>query len=327
MKYNQPFISVVTPSLNQGRFLKKNIENIRSQESDSVEHIIIDGGSTDETLDMLQSCRHAIWVSEQDRGQAEALNKGISMARGEWIVWINSDDFLLPGALQKFIDYIDTKPDARFVYSNCTFVDENNTVLGQRKAQYRPDTFYYWWKPHGAGFAQPGTFFRKSLWEQYGPFDETLHYMMDYDFWLRIHENVRFDYLDDCLAAYRVHGDAKTALGWRPFVEEGITVSRRFWQNRKGIQKTQVKMQLAYMYAQQLMTEGMRCRRRGDKVQARQLWSKALATNPVVFLSFTHMRFRLWQFLGDSRYHALSNKIPGLKKLENVFEEREYHRL
>ena len=327
MVHSNNMISVVTPSFNQGRFILKTIESVRDQGVDNIEHIVVDGGSTDETVAILESFPHLRWTSEPDRGQADALNKGLSRARGQWIVWINSDDYLLPGALEKFVTFIETQPGARFVYSNCTFVDENNRTVEKRRACYDPGCFCYWWKEGGAGFAQPGTFFHRSLWLEYGPFNVALQYMMDYDFWLKLHGRVRFYHLDEDLAVYRLHRQAKTFHGWRPFVEEGIQITRKHRTGQGCWLRCKTAWMLKYMYGMQLMCEGMRSWERGSKKEAWKLWVRSWAANPAAFVSLTHMRFRLRQITGPRLYARLCRKVPDLQKLEKTLRHDAYKKI
>jgi glycosyltransferase involved in cell wall biosynthesis len=277
--------SVITPSFNQGRFIRANIESVLAQGRSDVEHIVVDGGSTDETVQILKEYSHLKWVSEKDRGQSDALNKGIAMAQGEWIVWINSDDYLLPDALNNFARFAQANPSVRFAYSNMVFVDENGADLSRRKVTYRPDntTLYYWWRG-GVGFGQPGSFFRRSLWTRYGPFDAALHYTMDYDFWLKMSQHVPFLYLDAYLAAYRLHGASKTLEGWRPFLLEKMRVARRYWDARGGWRKWAFRFLLPLVFSKKAVLEGLLAWDDGDRTRARTLWREAFRSQPLGFL-------------------------------------------
>jgi glycosyltransferase involved in cell wall biosynthesis len=279
---NSPFISVVTPSFNQGEFIRKNLESVREQNFDGVEHIVIDGGSKDQTTEILKEYPEVQWVSEPDQGQTDALNKGIEKARGEWICWINSDDYLLPGALESFEAFVREHPEAEFVYSDCVFVDEKGEVIEKRPANYtgEKEFLYTWWRG-GSGFAQPGTFFRRKLWERFGPFDISLHYTMDYDFWLKISDEVDFLYLPAELATYRLHGSAKTSEGWDPFVREKIQVARRHWDKKGVCPKWKYRYLLSMMWGKKQTWEGVRRWKAGHRKEAFQRWWCALQSNPL----------------------------------------------
>jgi len=306
-------ISVVTPSFNQGRFIRKNIESVLEQRLDGVEHIVADGGSSDETIGVLKEYSHLRWISEKDHGQSDALNKGIAMARGDWIAWVNSDDYLLPGALAKLAAFVAQRPGAQFVYSNCLFTDEGEVEVGRHKANYSLDGFYYWWRG-AANFPQPGSFFKKELWEKLGPFDVNLHYTMDYDFWLKLSGNVEFHYLDDWLVAYRLHGESKTGRGNLPFFKEKIAVTRRYWDARGGWRRWQFRFLLHLAYGRQLMLEGIRRWEAGRKGKAWRLWIESYARNPLCLFAYPHLCFRFKQLVGDRLYKRLREwrRGPGL---------------
>lgn len=279
--------SVVTPSYNQARFLRENIESVRAQNVEGVEHIVADGGSTDGSVDILKEYPDARWVSEPDRGQSDALNKAIAMARGEWIVWINSDDTLLPGALRALDAFLEAHPDAQFVYSNCVFTDAEGNEIRRRRATYHenPRMFETWWRAGGYGFDQPGTFFRRALWERYGPFDPDLHYTMDHDFWLRIRDHVEFEHLDAYTATYRLHEASKTGGGRLAFARENVLTTRRYWDRRGGMRKWAMRLRLRNMLALELGAEARNRLRSGEFAAAARFLAEAFLQNPLWCLS------------------------------------------
>jgi glycosyltransferase involved in cell wall biosynthesis len=276
---------VVTPSFQQGRFIRRNIESVLEQGEADWEHIVADGGSTDETVEILKSHPHLRWVSEKDGGQSEALNKGIRMARGRWIVWINSDDHLLPGCFDALRGFLADNPRAEFIYSNLLFVDAEGREMARHRAHYsaQGQSLYYWWRG-GVGFPQPGSFFTRELWEKHGPFDESLHYAMDYDFWLKISQSVEFLWLDAWLAAYRLHGESKTLEGWRPFLNEQIAITRRYWDSRGGWAKWKFRWLCPLVYAKKAVLEGIRAMDAGFPGDGRRLWREALGRQPLAFV-------------------------------------------
>lgn len=313
-----PLISVVTPSLNQGRYIRKNIESVLEQRMENVEHVVVDGGSTDETLSILKEYPHLKWVSERDRGQSDALNKGIASARGEWILWINSDDFLLPGCLEAFAGFLARHPDAEFVYSNLAFVDEEDREISRRQAYFSESdrTLYYWWR-RGVGFAQPGSFFRRALWEKFGPFDVDLHYTMDYDFWLKIGDAVPFLHLDAYVAVYRLHEASKTLEGWRPFLLEKMRITRRYWDRRGTWRKWQFRFLLPLVFSKKLALEGIRAWDAGDRKKAAGLWLEALRRQPFGFpLSRPWLCFCLQALLRRPYWDSLKERMSAEKTLK-----------
>ena len=209
-----PTISLVTPSLNQGRFIRETIESVLSQEYPALDYFVQDGGSTDETLDVLKSYAGRVpYVSEKDRGQADAINRGLRLSRGEVLGYLNSDDVLRPGALHAVGEAFAANPDLLFVWGRAAYIDAD----GKSVSPYlvRPEALER--LADSCFIAQPAAFFRRKVWNEVGEFDETLHHTMDYDYWLRIAGRYGPScglFLDWELAGARLHENAKTVAGW-----------------------------------------------------------------------------------------------------------------
>ena len=204
-----PLISLVTPSLNQGRFLGRAIESVLAQRYPRLQYFVIDGGSRDESVGVLGSYAGRIeWVSEPDRGQAHAINKGLARAGGEILGYLNSDDMLLPGALQRVARHFAEHPDCDLVYGDADYIDEADRVTGR----YRTAPYSFERLMQDCMVCQPAAFWRRRIAEKVGPFDETLHYALDYDYWLRIaRAGGRIEHLPERLACSRRHPATKTA--------------------------------------------------------------------------------------------------------------------
>ncbi len=204
-----PLISIITPSLNQGRFLRACIESVQQQNDPHVEHIVIDGGSSDDTREALNSFPHLVWKSEPDEGQAQAVNKGIALARGEWIGWINADDFYYPGAFQILRQCLQNSPAVDVWTGNYRFVDAEGMLLRERREMgFDHEVYLYGGKSY---LANSATFFRKSLFDQFGGLRQNLHHSMDYEFFLRVGRAAKMGHVSEFLASYRLHGESKTA--------------------------------------------------------------------------------------------------------------------
>jgi hypothetical protein len=211
-----PEFSIVTPSFNQGAFIEDNIKSVLGQGYPDFEHIVIDGGSTDGTLDVLRRYPHLSWVSEPDRGQSHALNKGFSRARGDIIGWLNADDFYAPGAFEKAADLFNENHDAGLVHGEVRVVDAGGNITKSRlkagpcnpEDGYGDSRKFLYANP----IAQPAAFFRRSVIENTGPLDERLNYVMDVDYWVRIHRKFRSFYTSEVLANFRMHGQSKTGV-------------------------------------------------------------------------------------------------------------------
>jgi glycosyltransferase involved in cell wall biosynthesis len=204
---------MVVPSFNQGAFLEATINSLLAQNELGLEIIVVDGGSTDGSIDIIR--RHADhlawWVSEPDRGQSDALNKGFAQAKGEWLGWLNSDDLLLPGALQALRLHAQEQPDRQWWIGGGYFIDGH----GVRFRDYRapngleaPRQLADWRK---FWFAQPSAFFRRDLYDRAGSsIREDLHYAMDLDLWLRYLNFAAPGCIDADLSVYRHHSKGKT---------------------------------------------------------------------------------------------------------------------
>ena len=181
---NAPRFTVVTPSLNCGRFLPRNLRSIESQEvpGDWIEHWVIDGGSTDDTLRILAQHPRVQFVSEMDRGLSDAVNKGIRRAHGEWILWLNADDELAPGALRHFLDALDQFPSDRIFCGAQKVFDYEGQLVGVTSGwDYRlPELL----GPRTA-ILQASTFVHRSVYETVGLLDESFRYAMDYEWTVR----------------------------------------------------------------------------------------------------------------------------------------------
>ena len=204
-------LSVVTPSLNQARYLGECLDSVRRAAARAapheVEHIVVDGGSTDRTTELLPSHRDIRWVSEKDRGQSHAINKGLAMAGGEVLAYLCADDLYEPGALREVLRVFDGHPDVDVVYGDFSFL-EGDSGRKRRKsaASFRPDNLR-----NDNPLGQPAVWWRRRVYEKFGGFDESLHFCMDHEYWLRLGTNVRWHYLPEPLAVSRLHADAKTS--------------------------------------------------------------------------------------------------------------------
>lgn len=207
-----PLVSVITPSYNQAEFIKETIESVWSQDYPNMEHIVVDGGSSDGTLDILNQYTHLgerfRFISEPDRGQSHAINKGLKMAKGEIIGWLNSDDTYLPGAIRKAVDALQGHPDWAVVYGNAYHVNQHNYILNHYpiKPFDRKSLFEF------CIICQPAAFLRKDVFEAVGGVDETLHFCMDYDLWIRISKDYPIGYIAEYLANSRLHPACKSAV-------------------------------------------------------------------------------------------------------------------
>lgn len=219
---SRPLVSVVTPSLNQGRYLRQAIESVRSQTYAPVEHIVVDGGSTDETLEILRASDGVRWISEPDRGQSDALNKGFALARGEVLGWLNADDAYEPHAVEEGVAAL---AGVGLVYADVVRVNDDG--VNPRRIRSRPVWNLWTELNEGNGVYSPSVFFTRRAFEAVGGVDESLHLSMDYDLWLKIGARFGARHVDAVWSTQRFHAGAKTVRREEDFWPERLAVSRR----------------------------------------------------------------------------------------------------
>jgi glycosyltransferase involved in cell wall biosynthesis len=221
-----PLVSIVTPSYNQGRFLDATIQSVLAQDYPNLEYLVVDGGSTDESLEVIKRYAHRLawWVSEPDRGQTDAINKGFGRARGEILAWLNSDDVYLPGTVSQAVAFLQAHPDAGMVYGDAHFIDWRGAVIGRFPAA---QTDYRKLRRGYVHIPQQASFFRASLWRQVGPLDPSFFFAMDYDLWVRLAAHARLVYVPKMWASFRLHGQGKTIAADDRCWPEMLRVHRR----------------------------------------------------------------------------------------------------
>lgn len=228
---SRPLVTIVTPSLNQGRFLRETITSILGQDYPHVEYLIQDGGSTDESAAVAAAFGDRLtWISERDTGQSNAINRGFRRARGEIVGWVNADDVLQPGALTKIVEAATRRPDAGLYFGDGELIDEQGHLL-QRITVPRPlrlwDLVH-----HSFPIVQPAAFFRRDLVERLGGLREHLDYTMDWDLVIRLAKRAPFEHVPAVLAGQRIHGATKTATGGFRRYREILDILRRHGRRR-----------------------------------------------------------------------------------------------
>jgi glycosyltransferase involved in cell wall biosynthesis len=213
-----PAITVVTPSFNQGPFIRRTIESVLSQKVHGLEYLVYDAMSTDGTPAVLAEFSGELTaVIERDAGQADAVNKGLRAARGDVIGWLNSDDVYYPGALAQVLEIFAANPGIDVIYGDADHIDEHDGVM----EAYYTEPFDYQRLKEVCFLCQPAVFFRRSVVEQYGPLDAGLRYCMDFEYWLRILADKPPFFLRQRLAGSRLYAQNKT-LGSREAVHREI---------------------------------------------------------------------------------------------------------
>ena len=223
---SQPLVTIVTPSFNQGEFIADAVDSVLAQDYPAIEYMVVDGGSTDSTLDVLRSYGDRVrWTSGPDSGQSDAIHRGFLAGSGEYIAWLNSDDRYVPGAISAAVAELAIDPTAGLVYGRGEFVDRGGVVIGPC-AHVEP-----WNLPRLIGSVnfvlQPATVFRRDAYMAIGGINTALHYVMDYDLWIRLGSRFPVRFMPRVLAQARVYGETKTETGGLPRMEEMERMIRR----------------------------------------------------------------------------------------------------
>ncbi len=236
-----PRITIVTPSFNQGLFLEETIRSVLAQGYPRLEYIVLDGGSTDNSVEILTHYDRVIthWESKKDAGQADAINRGFGMATGSVLGWLNSDDIYLPGTLLSIARQFTAKPAAQLIYGEGWYIDESSKRIEPcRFVRRRFDRTYL---VNRDPILQPAAFWRQELWTAVGPLNSRLNWVFDWEWFIRAYDLARFDYLPQHLAGYRVQPAAKTRTGGLIRQQEHGRVTRQYggvWHPNHVVQRT-----------------------------------------------------------------------------------------
>lgn len=219
---NLPLVSIITPSFNQAAYLEQTMRSVLAQDYPHIEYRVMDGGSTDDSRGIIERYgpRLAGWVSERDRGQADAINKGFAQSAGEIIAWLNSDDLYLPGAIQAAVQVLQADPSLALVFGDVQSIDSQGKIFNHMR-------YGDWNLADLMAFniiGQPGVFMRRSALEKAGYLDLDYHFLLDHHLWLRVAQQGGMKYLPVELAAARFHADAKNVAHAAEFGREAYAI-------------------------------------------------------------------------------------------------------
>lgn len=244
-----PRITLVTPSFNQAPFLEQTIRSVIEQNYANLQYGVVDGGSTDGSIDVIACYRDSLdfVIIEPDRGQCDAINKGMRWADGDVVGYLNSDDTLLPGALHTVGEHFAKRPDEQWLIGMCRQIDE----AGQRLSLLRPYGDFTLagalLRQGGFNVPQPATFWRRSLMQQFGLFDQSLHYCMDFEMWCRfLAAGVQPSLIEQELATYRLHEASKTCSAPTGFHRALIRIEKRYAHHLPWRQRAQLRRLIGY---------------------------------------------------------------------------------
>lgn len=283
-----PLVSIVTPSYNQGEFIAETIESVLSQDYPNIEYWVIDGGSTDETLSILESYNNDPrfhWLSEHDQGQADAVNKGWCRCQGSILGWLNSDDTYLPQAIRMQALFLHTHPEVAVVYGDATFID----AQGRRIGNYWARKFSQHEQLRASCIPQPTAFVRRACVARNGTLDTSLNYTLDYEYWLRASFHSMFAYRPEKVATYRIHPGSKTGSEMTNFNPELEAVIQRFFEREKV--PLSLRKRRKILYADVLLRMGLNCVVEGDTVSAKKYLTRSMSYSlrPRILLMLLYM--------------------------------------
>lgn len=274
-------VSIITPSFNQARFLEQTMLSVLSQDHPQIEYIVIDGGSTDGSVDIIRKYEGALayWISEKDKGQADAINKGFTRATGEIIAWLNSDDYYLEGAVASAVKVFEDNPDVVLIYGNMLAVDEHGRTFNSLNYKQLTLEDLICFQIIG----QPAVFMRRSALADVLSLDSSLHLLLDHDLWIQIARRGNLLHVDQTWAAARYHAEAKNRARAAEFGREAFRI----------LEKIRMDNQLAPVLAR----VNRRAMASAHRVDARYLldgglngaalfaWMRALLIHPPTALS------------------------------------------
>ena len=269
-------VTIVTPSYNQADYLEQTIRSVLGQDYPRLEYIVIDGASTDNSVDIIKkhADRLAYWTSEKDSGQAEAINKGLARAKGEILAWLNSDDCYLPGTVSAVVRAFQENPDVVMVYGDMLAVDGNGQTINVLKYKQLSLADLLSFQIIG----QPSVFFRRAALERAGWLDTSFHFMLDHHLWIRLAQQGRILHVPQVWSAARYHAGAKNRARAAEFGREAFRVLD--WAKRQpGLAETlsgvrRRALASAHRYDARYLLDG------GQPASALGAWFRALSLHP-----------------------------------------------
>jgi glycosyltransferase involved in cell wall biosynthesis len=269
-------VSIVTPSYNQAPYIEQTIQSVLGQEYPDIEYIVVDGGSTDNSFEIIRKYSHrlAYWISERDSGQAEAINKGFSRANGEILAWLNSDDYYLPDTISTVVQCFEEHPEVVMVYGDMLAVDGDGQTINVQKFKQLSLEDLLCFQIVG----QPSVFFRRSAFAKTGPLETTFHFMLDHHLWIRLAQQGRILHVPQVLSAARYHPAAKNRARAAEFGREAFRVLE--WAKKQpGLADVVAgagrrALASAHRYDARYLLDG------GQSLPALGAWSRALFIHP-----------------------------------------------
>jgi glycosyltransferase involved in cell wall biosynthesis len=312
-----PLVSVVTPTYNQDSFLRATIDSVLAQDYPRVEYRIVNDGSTDSTEDVLYSYGDRIkWETQCNQGQTAAINTGWRKSAGDILAWLNSDDTLLPGAIQSAVAHLKMHPEVAIVYGQTVFVDARGEVIdrgfGGRQFDYLSLV-----RDCENPIPQPSTFIRRRVLTDVGPLDESLYYFMDWDYWLRTGARHEILFVPEVWSTYRLHEESKTVAGLRKAAPELEGVYTRFFEGG-GVPEYIRGFRRQSLCSMYFTTAGYFIAGR-DQQGARRAACKAVRTDARCLLSAKGLQKVVYSCFALSRAYVAGRQFAEKQRLRRQF--------
>lgn len=274
-------VSIVTPSYNQASYLEQTIQSVLSQDYPRIESIVIDGGSTDGSVEIIKKyeSRLAYWASEKDNGQADAINKGLARAKGEILAWLNSDDYYLPNTISSAVKIFEENPDVIMLYGDILAVDEQGQTINLLKYRQLSLEDLLCFQIIG----QPAVYFRRQAYEKRGGLDPTFHFLLDHHLWIRLAQQGKILHVPQTWAAARYHAEAKNRAKASEFGREAFRILD--WaQSQPGLAEVVARVERrarasAHRVDARYLIDG------GQSLSALKAWMRALFIHPPTALA------------------------------------------
>lgn len=299
----------MTPAYNQERYVRQTIDSVLGQDYRLLEYLVIDDGSTDATRTVLESYGDALrWLTQPNQGQTATINRGWTLATGEIVAWVNSDDTLLPGAVRTAVDFLTAHGDTDIVFGDTLFTDGDGAPL--RRSPPRPPFDY---RAFVLGcenpIPQPSAFVRRRVLGAEGLLDPTLRYFMDWDYWLRAGLRHRITYLPALLSTYRLHATSNTVAQSAAVAPELEHVYRKYF-DRTDL-PPEIRDHRAQATVSMHLTSGGFAVAGGNTAAAVRSGLRAFKTRPVSFLSWRRLRALLYCLLGSTWLYRVGRRLRG----------------
>jgi glycosyltransferase involved in cell wall biosynthesis len=312
---DEPLVSIVTPSFNQGAYIESTIRSVLDQDYPQIEYLVIDGGSTDGTLDILRRYEGRLtWISEPDDGQADAINKGWRRSQGHIVAWLNSDDIYYPGAIRLAVAGLRSDPDAAGIYGDCDYIDATGHVLGQHCTA--PWDMVNVFCHLGASIPQQSTFLRREAVEAVEYLDRSLHMAMDLDLWLKLGLRFSMRHIPSRLAGFRIHQNSKTVASGVRFNPEVRAIYDRLFARADlpaaiRARQAEIESNIALQTANYCFLAGDLVRARQYAYQSWKQFPRRMRMTMLKIIVISILGQRIWSFYQTLRSYLVRH-LPSL---------------